>query len=60
LFSEVVTAMPKNDPASLSPQTYVDIMGYLFQANEIPAGDTELPSEGEALETILITEKPKN
>ena len=51
------TTMPQGAPASLSSQAYVDIVSYLLQRNEFPAGDTELPTDSDALDSILITEE---
>ena len=41
------------------PQVVIDILSFLLQANEMPAGDTELPPELAPLEKILFTEKPQ-
>lgn len=58
MFDTIETTMPQDDAASLSPQTCIDIISFLLKANEMPAGDTELPPDTEKLEQILITEKP--
>ena len=58
MFVAIRTTMPQGAPASLSPQTYVDIVSYLLQVNEFPAGDAELPTEVAALESIIIQEEP--
>ena len=50
------TTMPQGAPASLSPRAYSDIVAYLLQVNEFPAGDTELPTGVDELETIIIQE----
>ena len=52
------TTMPQGAPASLSSQAYVDIVSYLLQRNEFPTGDTELPTESDTLDSILIQEEP--
>ena len=49
--------MPQNEPDSLMPTIVVDIVSYLLQANEVPAGQTELPPELAPLEQILFTER---
>jgi mono/diheme cytochrome c family protein len=51
------TTMPQGAPASLSPRAYVDIVAYLLQANEFPAGDMELPTDQDVLESIIIQEE---
>ena len=48
--------MPTDNPASLPRETYLDILTYMMQVNEFPAGGGEL--EVGALGNILITEEP--
>ena len=59
LFTATATAMPPGDPGGLSSQVYIDIVSYVLKANEIPAGDTELPTDTEKLKQIFITAKPE-
>ena len=47
LFQVVRHTMPLDDPGSLDQQEYADIVAYILQANDFPAGDTELPPERE-------------
>jgi len=42
LFLDMKATMPRGNPGSLSDQTYVDIISYVLQTNEMPAGSTEL------------------
>ncbi len=58
MYIAIRTTMPQGAPASLSPTGYVDITTYLLQMNKIPGGDTELPTDTDVLEGILITEPP--
>ena len=51
------TTMPQGAPASLSPRAYVDIVAYMLQANDFPAGDMELPTDQDVLESIIIQEE---
>ena len=51
------TTMPQGAPASLSPRAYVNIVAYLLQANDFPAGDMELPTDQDVLESIIIQEE---
>ena len=46
--------MPKNDPASLSAEEYVDVLAYVLQMNRMPAGATELPPDSTLLSRIRI------
>ena len=50
--------MPEDNPGSLKPQEYGDIMAYFLSLNAFPAGATELPGNGGAMANIKI-EKPK-
>lgn len=51
------TTMPQGAPASLSPQAYVDIVAYMLEVNDFPAGDTELPTDQTELESIIISQE---
>jgi quinoprotein glucose dehydrogenase len=42
LFTEMKTRMPRNDPSSLTDNTYVDIVSFILKANAFPAGSDEL------------------
>ena len=57
IYVAIRTTMPQGAPASLSARAYVDIIAYLLQANEHPVGDTELPTDTEGLEAIIVDEK---
>jgi cytochrome c5 len=54
LFDLVKEKMPKNDPASLTPDEYAQVVAYLLKINGVPAGKTELPPDSEALKKIRI------
>lgn len=51
------TTMPQGAPASLSPRAYVDIVAFMLERNEFPAGDEELPTDQDVLESIIIQEE---
>ncbi len=55
MFVAIRATMPQGAPASLSPQAYADIVSYVLQRNDFPAGDAELPSDEAVLNTIMIT-----
>ena len=42
LFLDMKATMPRGNPGGLPDQTYADIISYLLQANEMPAGSEEL------------------
>jgi len=50
--------MPEDNPGELSEQTYADVLAYLFQANEFPAGNEELPPDVDALLDVGISPEP--
>jgi len=54
LFDLVKEKMPKNDPASLTPEEYAQVVGYLLKINDVPAGERELPPDSEVLKKIRI------
>ena len=55
MFVAIRATMPQGAPASLSPQAYADIVSYMLQKNDFPAGDDELPTDEAALNAIMIT-----
>ena len=42
LFNIMRTAMPRDNPASLTDNQYLDIVAYILQVNGLPAGTAEL------------------
>jgi len=57
LFQLLQKTMPMDNPGSLRPQDYADVIGYFLRANQIPAGKDELDTEAERLKLIRITAK---
>ena len=47
--------MPTNRAGSLSGDEYAAIVSFLLKANELPAGQTELPTELSTLNRIIMT-----
>jgi cytochrome c len=56
LFDLMSKRMPQDAPASLSTQTYVDLVAYLLQSNQFPAGEHELPAQSALLAQIGLDE----
>lgn len=54
LITHIRNTMPLNAPGSLSFQEYTDIVAFMLQLNDIPAGDAELPTDEEALRAIEL------
>ena len=50
--------MPEDNPGSLKPQEYGDLMAFFLNLNAFPAGEAELPGNAGAMANIKI-EKPK-
>jgi quinoprotein glucose dehydrogenase len=57
LYEKVQTTMPADRAGSLKPQQSADVVAYMFEINEYPAGASELASEMAALQQIKITSK---
>jgi len=57
MFDVISDTMPEDNPASMTPEEYVDVMAYLLKLNNFPTGDTELPVGKDALSAIVM-EKP--
>lgn len=54
LFTFIATNMPKNDPGSLDPHDVADLVAYLLEMNQMPAGPSELSPDTTALRQIRI------
>lgn len=54
-FDRIRKLMPPDDPGSLPPDTYRDIIAFVLQENKYPAGEHEMPAESAALRQIKIT-----
>jgi mono/diheme cytochrome c family protein len=57
LFEFMSASMPEDNPGSLQPAQYADILAYFFSLRGLPAGEAELEPDVEALRQIQI-EKP--
>lgn len=55
LFGLIKNTMPATNPGGLSDAAYLDLLAYLLQANEIPAGTKELTAN--VLGTTLLVGK---
>jgi hypothetical protein len=54
LYQYIVTRMPKNEPGSLQPDEYVDVLAYLLKLNDLPTGPDALPADSLAMKKIRI------
>jgi mono/diheme cytochrome c family protein len=54
LYDNIRTTMPKDNPGSLKPQDYADIIAYLLKINRLPSGDTDLKGARPAMLDVII------
>ena len=54
LYTLTIMTMPQSNPDSLAPETYADIMAYMFKANGIAPGDKDLSSDAGALNSVPL------
>lgn len=53
-YGLIRATMPYDGPGSLPAQQYADVTAYILSLNDFPAGETELPTDADALEEIPI------
>ncbi len=58
LLEFLTEKMPKNEPGSLSPKEYTQVVAYLLKLNGMPAGRVDLPADPAALRGITINILP--
>ncbi len=54
LFERMRTSMPPNVALRLTPQEYADVLAYIFNKNQFPAGQDELSDTIEPLSLIRM------
>jgi len=52
-----VNAMPEDNPGSLEPEGYADIIAYMLSLNGYAAGAAELPGTAEAMKSVAFDQK---
>jgi mono/diheme cytochrome c family protein len=57
LFDTVRGTMPMDNPGTLKPDEYADVVAYLLELNKFPAGAEELTTSEEALKAVTIERK---
>lgn len=55
LYTKMRDEMPSDNPGSLSAQTYADLLAFILNTNQFPAGDQELTGDTAILDKISIT-----
>ena len=59
LFERVRISMPADAPGSLKPADVAELLAFILSQGAFPAGETELPSQADALKPIkFLTQKP--
>ena len=53
-FEFVSSEMPEDDPGSLAPEDYADVLAYLFSVYGLPSGDDDLGTDRDSLRAIAI------
>ena len=59
LFHHMSTTMPEDNPGTLKPQQYADVVAFFLRLNGYPAGKTELQASEDALKAIKFDKKSK-
>jgi mono/diheme cytochrome c family protein len=59
LFMFMSTAMPEDNPGSLKPEEYAEILAYFISARGLPPGAADLPADIETLKQIRIEKPPQ-
>jgi S-disulfanyl-L-cysteine oxidoreductase SoxD len=54
LYTNLRRTMPKDNPGSLKPQDYADIIAFLLKINDLPSGDDDLKGAKPAMEDVVI------
>jgi mono/diheme cytochrome c family protein len=57
LFQLLQKTMPMDNPGSLRPEDYADVIAYFFRVNAMPAGKNELDTDEAHLKLIRIVQK---
>jgi cytochrome c len=58
LFTQIRQNMPQDKPGSLTDQQSADLIAFIFQKSEAPAGSAELPGDVEKLKVMQFKAQP--
>ncbi len=58
IYEFILYSMPDDNPGGLPAQTYADIVAYMLELNDFPAGESELPTSMDTLRQMKIWEDP--
>jgi hypothetical protein len=59
IFDYVTNAMPKDDPGSLKPGEYTEVLAFFLRESGYPAGEMELPADKAELLKVRIEPLPR-
>ena len=54
LFERIKLTMPEDGPGRLSDQEYTDVVAYMLDRNDYPAGENELSTDKAEMDKIMI------
>jgi mono/diheme cytochrome c family protein len=54
LYDVMRTTMPEDNPGSLKPQQYADVLSFVLKLNGFPAGQEELRAADAAMKAVRI------
>lgn len=54
---DALQTMPMDNPGSLKPLEYADIIAHMLKTNGYPAGQKELPGSPDVMKTVKLDEK---
>jgi cytochrome c len=59
LSARIQKLMPPERPGSLPAEAYIDIVAFILQKNEFPAGSMELGADTDSLHAVITTKATK-
>ena len=57
LYDLIKLKMPEDRPGALKPKEYAALLAYIFELNDLPAGEEKLSHKHDAMEQILIADE---
>jgi mono/diheme cytochrome c family protein len=57
LFERIRISMPADKPGTMKPEQVADVLAFVLSKGGFPAGDSELPAQGDALKDIKFLSK---
>ncbi|MEQ8953929.1 MAG: cytochrome c [Gammaproteobacteria bacterium] len=58
LYTKMRSGMPTDNPGSLPPNSYADVLAYVLASNGYPPGTSELGTDVSSLEAVIIASPP--